>query len=611
MGDRSKEDNNYLSIIILLAGVGGVTKAYDYIKSLKIDYLNILGIVISIGIIVYLLSIAYSALNQKITGSYKRVHLIELISYIKANGYLKAYETYLYPVLSVTLFYIIFVSLVFKYNNLKLLLVLVIISIPISLVCRYLGYLRKLNIKEYDLKMLIRDDNLKIKRYDNETIYVHTKKMIYTKDLEPLSFALNTNVKDVKRDKAKHTYKLTHSPEVTNDYVKLTKGSEDRLTQILIDMKGKPQLLDSQEINDSFVFKYITKINVKTLKRHLESISHKWGVNVSDVELQNENGVNTFILKQNRNKTHYLDNIITNIKTKSLDLPFVAGYKDSKPLILDMIDTKHLLLAGKTGSGKSVTLQAIIESLMYLNSNMFFTMIDFGRSAFNRYKSFTNCDHINTRDIKNVEDTINRLKNELVRRQDLFEEKGVEKIQSYNRSNKKIPYLMICIDEANRFKDVHGVKNNDSLANTIYHLMSEGRKYGIYVIMAVQQTNDTLFFKSWKSQMSRVVHKLQDEIDIKNSSPVKDLQLKVPNLMTGEYMLDIDGDYQQIKSCFTDHEGEFNKTYLALKETYKPIEITKEETSSNKVINLSKDVSNQSKKGENYKKYQRQTASGN
>lgn len=608
MGDKGK-DNNYLSIIILLGGVGGVKKAYDYIKSIEIDYLNILGVVICIGIIVYLLSIACSLLNQKITGSYKRVHVIELINHMVSNGHLKAYETYLYPVLSVTLFYIIFVSVIFKYNNLKLLLILVLISVPISLVCRYLGYLRKLNVKEHDLKVFTRDDNVRIKRYNHNEIFIHTKKIIHTKELESLSFCLNTNVKDVKRDKAKHTYKLTHSLEVTNDYVKLTKGSEDRLTQILIDMKAKPQLIESQQLNDNLIFKYITKINVKTLKRHLESISHKWGVNVSDVELQNENGVNIFSLKQNRNRHYYLDDIIANVKTKSLDLPFVAGYKDSKPLILDMIDTKHLLLAGKTGSGKSVTLQSIIESLMYLNSNMFFTMIDFGRSAFNRYKEFTNCDHINTRDIKNVENTIYRLRDELVRRQDLFEEKGVEKIQSYNRSNKKIPYLMICIDEANRFKDVHGVKNNDTLANTIYHLMSEGRKYGIYVIMAVQQTNDTLFFKAWKSQMSRAVHKLQDEIDIKNSSPVKDLQLKVPNLMTGEYMLDIDGDYQLIKSCFTDHEGDYNKTYLALKETYKTIEIKKEQPSDNKVINLSKEVSNQSKKEENYKKPQRQGAS--
>jgi hypothetical protein len=610
MGEKSKENNNYLSIIILLVAVFFIQKGFDFVKNFKIeklelDYLNLCLIVLGIGIIVYLLSIAGSLLNQKITGTYKRIHLISLINYISSNINLKAYETYLYPILSVTLFYIIFVSVVFKYNNLKLLLILVLLSIPVSLVCRYLGYLRKLGLKEHDLRVFTRNDELKIKSYDDNCIRVHTKKIIYDKEREPLSYVLNTNIKDIKRDKAKHTYRLIHSLETSNNYINLEKGSEARLTQILIDMKAKPKLLESHQVNDNLVYKYITKINVKTLKRHLESIAHKWGVNISNVDLQNEEGVNTFILKQNRNKHYYLDNIITNIRTKHLDLPFVAGYKDSKVQVLDLVDTKHLLVAGKTGSGKSVTLQSIIESLMYLNSNIFFTMIDCGRSAFNRYKKFTNCDHVDTRDLKNIEYAINRLRDELVRRQDMFDSKDVEKIQEYNKKAKKIPYLIICIDEANKFKNVHDVKNNDDLANTVYHLMSEGRKYGIYVIMAVQQTNDTLFFKSWKSQMSRSIHKLQDEIDIKNSSNSKELQLKVPSLKTGEYMLDVDGDYQQIKSCFTSHNGEYNKTYLALKQTYKQ-EIKEDKTSDNKVVNLNKDVVNQSKKEENTQNSQRQ-----
>jgi S-DNA-T family DNA segregation ATPase FtsK/SpoIIIE len=128
----------------------------------------------------------------------------------------------------------------------------------------------------------------------------------------------------------------------------------------------------------------------------------------------------------------------------------------------------HLLIAGTTGSGKSVTIHTIITSLLYRNSpdNLKFIMIDPKRVELTLYNKIP---HLLTPVITDAKKTILSLKwaaKEMDRRYDILQEKGLQNVASYHknvvepemkrRKSRKedsdkplevMPYIVIIIDE--------------------------------------------------------------------------------------------------------------------------------------------------------------------
>ncbi len=168
-------------------------------------------------------------------------------------------------------------------------------------------------------------------------------------------------------------------------------------------------------------------------------------------------------------------------------LHFVLG-KDvaGKPWTADLGRMPHLLVAGATGSGKSVCLNVIIMTLLYTFSpgEMKFIMVDPKRVELQIYNGLP---HLVTPVITKTAETVNALKwalREMDHRYDLLSKVGARDLASYNaRVEEKIPYLTIFIDE---LADLMATSSSE-IEGPIVRLAQMARAVGIHLILATQR----------------------------------------------------------------------------------------------------------------------------
>ena len=99
--------------------------------------------------------------------------------------------------------------------------------------------------------------------------------------------------------------------------------------------------------------------------------------------------------------------------------------KNGKPLVVDAARLYDVIIGGKKRSGKSCFYNSFLQSIMYLNNNVYFVMVDFKFIEFNQYKDLTNVTFI--KDKKMALKMVRELNKELGRRQQIIEDAGVRK----------------------------------------------------------------------------------------------------------------------------------------------------------------------------------------
>ncbi|MBI4039411.1 DNA translocase FtsK 4TM domain-containing protein [Candidatus Daviesbacteria bacterium] len=159
----------------------------------------------------------------------------------------------------------------------------------------------------------------------------------------------------------------------------------------------------------------------------------------------------------------------------------------SNPIIADIAKMPHILMAGTTGSGKSVCLSAFIASLLYRASpaEVKFIMIDPKRVEF---PNFNGIPHLLTPVIVEPDKTLSALKwamGEMDRRYKLFASAGVRNISGYNELSgfQALPYIMIVIDELADLMAFAPVEVEDAICR----LAQMARATGIHLILATQR----------------------------------------------------------------------------------------------------------------------------
>ncbi|MBA1432374.1 MAG: DNA translocase FtsK [Epsilonproteobacteria bacterium] len=221
-------------------------------------------------------------------------------------------------------------------------------------------------------------------------------------------------------------------------------------------------------------------------------------------------------------ETIYLRELLDDklFKNSSSPLTIVLG-KDivGKPFVTDLKKLPHLLIAGTTGSGKSVGINAMILSLLYKNSpdQLRLLMIDPKMLEFSIYNDIP---HLLTPVITKPKQAIVALNNmvaEMERRYELMAESRTKNIENYNEKVKReggehFPYIVVVIDELADLMMTSGKDVEISIAR----LAQKSRACGIHLIVATQRPSVDVVTGLIKANLpSRISYRVGQKVDSK------------------------------------------------------------------------------------------------
>ncbi len=185
------------------------------------------------------------------------------------------------------------------------------------------------------------------------------------------------------------------------------------------------------------------------------------------------------------------------------------------PVIADLAKMPHLLIAGATGSGKSVAVNTIICSILLKSTpdDVRLLMVDPKRIELSSYESIPHLLHPVVVDPKMASRALHWAVKEMERRYKLMEEARVKNISSYNEvSEEKIPLIVIIIDELADLMMVSSKEVEDSLAR----LAQMARAAGMHLIVATQRPSVDVLTGLIKANFpTRISFKVASKIDSK------------------------------------------------------------------------------------------------
>ena len=140
-----------------------------------------------------------------------------------------------------------------------------------------------------------------------------------------------------------------------------------------------------------------------------------------------------------------------NFYKKEIKLPIALGKSISgSPIIADLTSMPHLLIAGTTGSGKSICINTIISSLLYKHSpdHLKFILIDPKMLELSSYEGIPHLLSPVITDAKKATSALSWTVREMENRYRLMSSEGVRNIDGYNQKHKlKMPYIVVVVDE--------------------------------------------------------------------------------------------------------------------------------------------------------------------
>ncbi len=221
-------------------------------------------------------------------------------------------------------------------------------------------------------------------------------------------------------------------------------------------------------------------------------------------------------LPNNSRENVYLSEILNNsdFKKKEIKLPIALGKSISgKPIVGDLSSMPHLLIAGTTGSGKSVCINTIILSLLYRHTpdKCKFILIDPKMLELSTYEGIPHllCPVIT--EAKKAASVLGWVVKEMENRYRLMTKEGVRNIDGYNTKHKlPMPYIVVVVDEMSDLMLVAGKE----IENYIQKLSQMARAAGIHIIMATQRPSVDVITGTIKANFpTRISFQVTSKID--------------------------------------------------------------------------------------------------
>ena len=229
------------------------------------------------------------------------------------------------------------------------------------------------------------------------------------------------------------------------------------------------------------------------------------GSNTVGIELPNN-------IRENVYLSEILEN--TDFKKKDIKLPIALGKSISgEPVVGDLASMPHLLIAGTTGSGKSVCINTIILSLLYRHTpdRCKFILIDPKMLELSTYEGIPHllCPVIT--EAKKAASVLGWVVKEMESRYRLMTKEGVRNIDGYNLKHKlPMPYIVVVVDEMSDLMLVAGKE----IENYIQKLSQMARAAGIHIIMATQRPSVDVITGTIKANFpTRISFQVTSKID--------------------------------------------------------------------------------------------------
>jgi len=212
----------------------------------------------------------------------------------------------------------------------------------------------------------------------------------------------------------------------------------------------------------------------------------------------------------------YLSEIFNNpdFKKKEIKLPIALGKNISgNPIVGDLSSMPHLLIAGTTGSGKSVCINTIILSLLYRHTpeKCKFILIDPKMLELSTYEGVPHllCPVIT--EAKKAASVLGWVVKEMENRYRLMTKEGVRNIDGYNSKHKlPMPYIVVIVDEMSDLMLLAGKE----IENYIQKLSQMARAAGIHIIMATQRPSVDVITGTIKANFpTRISFQVTSKID--------------------------------------------------------------------------------------------------
>jgi len=212
----------------------------------------------------------------------------------------------------------------------------------------------------------------------------------------------------------------------------------------------------------------------------------------------------------------YLSEILNHseFKKKEIKLPIALGKNISgNPIIGDLTSMPHLLIAGTTGSGKSVCINTIILSLLYRHTpdKCKFILIDPKMLELSTYEGIPHllCPVIT--EAKKAASVLGWVVKEMENRYRLMTKEGVRNIDGYNSKHKlPMPFIVVVVDEMSDLMLVAGKE----IESYIQKLSQMARAAGIHIIMATQRPSVDVITGTIKANFpTRISFQVTSKID--------------------------------------------------------------------------------------------------
>jgi DNA segregation ATPase FtsK/SpoIIIE, S-DNA-T family len=255
-------------------------------------------------------------------------------------------------------------------------------------------------------------------------------------------------------------------------------------------------------------------------------------------------------------------------QSNAYSLPIAIGKKiDNENFIVDLANMPHLLMAGATGQGKSVGVNAILVSLLYKKhpSQLKLVLVDPKKVELSLYRVIEK--HFLAKlpgeeesiitDTKKVVHTLNALCIEMDNRYDLLKEAGCRNIREYNekftdrklnplKGHQYLPFIVLVVDE---FADLIMTAGKE-IEMPIARLAQLARAIGIHLIIATQRPSVNIITGTIKANFpARIAFKVSSKID---SRTILDAGGAEQLIGKGDMLISYGGEITRLQCAFVD-----------------------------------------------------------